>query len=246
MQLADLQLSTGVGGFLLARASCEMLCEAMAAAWVAGRAAPVRRLMLLPQGGNSARVVRTCHLVPPGHAQNIQAGMWFAVINPSLPTVACALLDLYGHYHALLHLRNCLPLRHAWLCMLQVTALAMGRLYAKLEADKTLGQLLLPLLADLLTSSSRAVSTRSTTGSIAGLALAVGAAGAASSGTSGGADSASAAASGQAHPAEVAGAVVCALEGMASVCVQRGRDQWLYEQSLQLLMTMYREPGRVS
>lgn len=56
-QLADLPLSTGVGGFLLARASCEMLCEAMAAAWAAGRAAPVRRLMLLPQGGNSARVV---------------------------------------------------------------------------------------------------------------------------------------------------------------------------------------------
>lgn len=130
--------------------------------------------------------------------------------------------------------------------MLQVTALAMGRLYAKLEADNALGQLLLPLLADLLTSSSRPVSTRSSTSSIAGLALAVGAAGAVSSGTSGGADSASAAAAGQASPAEVAGAVVCALEGMASVCVQRGRDQWLYEQALQLLMTMYREPGGVS
>lgn len=57
VQLADLPLSTGLGGFLLARAACEMLCEAMAAAWTAGRAAPVRRLMLLPQGGNSARVV---------------------------------------------------------------------------------------------------------------------------------------------------------------------------------------------
>ena len=67
VQLADLPLSTGVGGFLLARASCEMLCEAMAAAWAAGRAAPVRRLMLLPQGGNSARVVSRgggrCHVL---------------------------------------------------------------------------------------------------------------------------------------------------------------------------------------
>lgn len=35
-----------------------MLCEAMAAAWAAGRAAPVRQLMLVPQGGNSACVVR--------------------------------------------------------------------------------------------------------------------------------------------------------------------------------------------
>ena len=39
--------------------------------------------------------------------------------------------------------------------------------------------------------------------------------------------------------------MVCALEGMASVCVQRGRDQWLYDQALQLLMTMYREPSQV-
>lgn len=58
-QLADLPLATGVGGFLLARSACEMLCEAMAAAWAVGRAAPVRRLALLPQGGNSARVVST-------------------------------------------------------------------------------------------------------------------------------------------------------------------------------------------
>lgn len=64
VQLADLPLSTGVGGFLLARAACEMLCEAMAAAWTAGRAAPVRRLMLLPQGGNSARVVSACKQRP--------------------------------------------------------------------------------------------------------------------------------------------------------------------------------------
>jgi hypothetical protein len=34
-----------------------MLCEALAAAWLAGRAAPVRRLMLLPQGGTSEQVV---------------------------------------------------------------------------------------------------------------------------------------------------------------------------------------------
>lgn len=115
----------------------------------------------------------------------------------------------------------------------------MGRLYAKLEADKTLGQLLLPLLADLLTSSSSSVSSRSTTGSIAGLALPLSSAGAA------GAEAGGAAATGQALPAEVAGAVVCTLEGMASVCVQRGQDQWLYEQALQLLLTMYREPTPV-
>jgi hypothetical protein len=56
---------------------------------------------------------------------------------------------------------------------------------------------------------------------------------------------ATAASAGQVTQAEVAGAVVCALEGMASVCVQRGRDQWLYDQALQLLMTMYREPSQV-
>lgn len=116
----------------------------------------------------------------------------------------------------------------------------MGRLYAKLEADNSLGQLLLPLLADLLTSASTAVSsTRSTTGSIA-----AGAAGAGGAGAAEGAAAAAAAA--QATPAEVAGAVVCALEGMASVCVQRGQDQWLYGQALQLLLRMYREPGPVS
>jgi len=60
-QLADLPLATGVGGFLLARSACEMLCEAMAAAWAVGRAAPVRRLALLSQGGNSARVVSAEH-----------------------------------------------------------------------------------------------------------------------------------------------------------------------------------------
>jgi hypothetical protein len=120
----------------------------------------------------------------------------------------------------------------------QVTALAMGRLYAKLEADNSLGQLLLPLLADLLTSASSAV--RSTTGSITAAA----GAGAGAAGVADGAAAAAAAA--QATPAEVAGAVVCALEGMASVCVQRGQDQWLYGQALQLLLRMYREPGPVS
>jgi hypothetical protein len=54
----------------------------------------------------------------------------------------------------------------------QVTALAMGRLYAKLEADNTLGQLLLPLLADLLTSSSS--SSRGLRSTIGGAAGAVG------------------------------------------------------------------------
>lgn len=118
----------------------------------------------------------------------------------------------------------------------------MGRLYAKLEADNSLGQLLLPLLADLLTSASTAVSSnRSTTGSIA-----AGAAGAGGAGAAEGAAAAAAAAAAQATPAEVAGAVVCALEGMASVCVQRGQDQWLYGQALQLLLRMYREPGPVS
>jgi len=120
----------------------------------------------------------------------------------------------------------------------------MGRLYAKLEADKTLGQLLLPLLADLLTSSSSSVSSRSATGSIAGLALPISSAGATGAGAAG-AEAGRPAAAGQALPAEVAGAVVCALEGMASVCVQRGQDQWLYEQALQLLLTMYREPTPV-
>ena len=44
----------------------------------------------------------------------------------------------------------------------------MGRLYAKLEADNTLGRLLLPLLADLLTSSSRG--SRGSRGTIGGAA----------------------------------------------------------------------------
>lgn len=51
-----------------------------------------------------------------------------------------------------------------WCPHMQVTALAMGRLYSKLEADNTLGQLLLPLLADLLTSSSSSKGSRSTLG----------------------------------------------------------------------------------
>jgi len=46
--------------------------------------------------------------------------------------------------------------------------------------------------------------------------------------------------------AEVAGAVVCSLEGMASSCVQQSSDKWLYDQALQLLLSMYREPSKVS
>jgi hypothetical protein len=59
-QLGQLSLSTGVGAFLLARAACEMLGEALAAGWLAGRQAPVRRLMLLPQTGTYERMVRVC------------------------------------------------------------------------------------------------------------------------------------------------------------------------------------------
>jgi hypothetical protein len=65
LQLSQLPLSCGIGGFLLARAAAEMLCEALAACWSAGSAAPVRRLMLLPQGIISAkpeRMVSTEHL----------------------------------------------------------------------------------------------------------------------------------------------------------------------------------------
>jgi hypothetical protein len=122
----------------------------------------------------------------------------------------------------------------------------MGRLYVKLEAETTLGQLLLPLLADLLTSSSSSTpTTRSGTSSLAGLASTLSTGGALSPAVEHGQSGAAATAAGQATAAEVAGAVVCALEGMGSVCVQRGRDQWLYEQALQLLMRMYREPSPV-
>jgi hypothetical protein len=58
LQLSQLPLSCGIGGFLLARAAAEMLCEALAASWAAGCAAPVRRLMLLPQGLSSAKPER--------------------------------------------------------------------------------------------------------------------------------------------------------------------------------------------
>jgi hypothetical protein len=58
LQLSQLPLSCGIGGFLLARAAAEMLCEALAASWAAGCAAPVRRLMLLPQGIISAKPER--------------------------------------------------------------------------------------------------------------------------------------------------------------------------------------------
>jgi hypothetical protein len=128
----------------------------------------------------------------------------------------------------------------------QVTALAIGRLYAKLGADDALGHLLLPLLADLL-SSADSDGGGSSGGGQAG---APAAAHAAASGPRAPAAVAAAAMHAHAAPAtaaaQVAGAVVCALEGMASVCVQHGGDPWLYEQALQLLLTLYREPSPVS
>jgi hypothetical protein len=74
LQLSQLPLSCGVGGFLLARAAAEMLCEVLAAAWSAGSAAPVRRLMLLPQGINSAkaeRMVRSALLLTARSGQDL-------------------------------------------------------------------------------------------------------------------------------------------------------------------------------
>jgi hypothetical protein len=141
-----------------------------------------------------------------------------------------------------------LPVRAA-LLVLQVTALALGRLYAKLDADTALGHLLLPLLADLLHScSDLPPPPAAAAGAVPGGAAAAAARG--QLGSSGGAVPAlpaahAAAADGQPLPAEVAGAVVCTLEGMASACVQHGREPWLYEQSLQVLLTMYRDPTPV-
>jgi hypothetical protein len=56
-QLQDLPLSCGVGSFLLARAATEMLCEALAAAWLSGSVAPLRRLMLVPTAGAAEQAV---------------------------------------------------------------------------------------------------------------------------------------------------------------------------------------------
>ena len=79
-------------------------------------------------------------------------------------------------------------------------ALAAGRLYTKLDADPSLGQLLLPLLADSLSSNQSSCS------------------------------------------ADMAAALVCSLEGMAVAGAQHKDGSWVYEQALQLLMKLYREP----
>ncbi|KAF8068220.1 PI4KA1 [Scenedesmus sp. PABB004] len=187
--VSQLPLSCGFGGFMLARAAAEMLGEALAAAWRAGSAAPVRRVMLLPQGANGGTPERV------------------------------------------------------------VTTLCLGRLYVKVQADAALGRLLLPLLADLLTRSvapgpgARALSGSGAGGGGAGGGGA-GADGADGGDADGGWDGGYGA--GQPLAAEVAGAVVCALEGMASACVAAGRDTWLYDQALQLLLLLYREPSPMS
>lgn len=129
----------------------------------------------------------------------------------------------------------------------QVTALALGRLYVKLQADATLGQLLLPLLADVLCQGAMP-SRSSSTG--AGLSSSSGGGAASAAGAGAGSHSSSEDGVGgrwhQGLSAEVAGAVVCALEGMASTCVQQSSNTWLYDQALQLLLMMYREPTQVS
>lgn len=127
-----------------------------------------------------------------------------------------------------------------------MTILALGRLYVMLSADPGLGRLLVPLLADVLHSSDQDVSSNPTFGqaireSITG----------ATAGTSGPwrplTNAGKLSSSGeQAMTAEVAGAVVTALEGMASACAERSDDTWVYDQALQLLLTMYREPTVVS
>jgi hypothetical protein len=129
--------------------------------------------------------------------------------------------------------------------LLQVTALALGRLYVKLQADAALGQLLLPLLADVLCQG--AAPSRSSAAS-AGLSSSSGAAGGIGAGSSaqGSSEDGVGGRRQQGLSAEVAGAVVCALEGMASTCVQQSSNTWLYEQALQLLLLMYREPTQVS
>jgi hypothetical protein len=46
--------------------------------------------------------------------------------------------------------------------------------------------------------------------------------------------------------AEMAGALVCALEGMAAAAVKHSDGAWVYTQSVQLLLKLYREPTSVS
>lgn len=131
--------------------------------------------------------------------------------------------------------------RRRLLLWLQVTVLALGRLYVKLAANTALGQLFLPLLADVLSRSNEASLGISTTGLTIGQAISQ----TLSIGGAAGASAAGNRAAGQLSAADVAGAVVCALEGMASACVQQDKDTWLYDQALQLLLMMYRDPTPV-
>jgi hypothetical protein len=126
----------------------------------------------------------------------------------------------------------------------QVTALALGRLYVKLQADAALGQLLLPLLADVLCQGAMPSRSSSTGSGMSSGAAAAGGAGAGGSAHSSSEDGAGSKWQ-QVLSAEVAGAVVCALEGMASTSVQQSSNTWLYDQALQLLLMMYREPTQV-
>lgn len=136
--------------------------------------------------------------------------------------------------------------------VLQVTVLALGRLYVQSQADPVLGKLLLPLLADVLSptaSRSSVSSSHHTFGSAGGAAgaLALAAGTRSADGGSGGVlNGLGVCGRGAGLTAEVAGAVVCALEGMASACVQHYKDIWLYDQALQLLLLMYQEPTPVS
>jgi hypothetical protein len=128
--------------------------------------------------------------------------------------------------------------------LLQVTALALGRLYVKMQADATLGQLLLPLLADVLCQGAMPTHSSTTGTGLSGSGSAAGSAGGGAIAHSSSDDGAG----GRWHQglsAEAAGAVVCALEGMASMCVQQSSNTWLYDQALQLLLMMYREPTQV-
>ena len=145
----------------------------------------------------------------------------------------------------------------------------MGRLYCKLHADEALGRLLLPLLADLLLRGSTSSTSRSSSNTTVGgssssngnssSAAAAGdnnlgypfLLGTVVSAVGGGGQGSDAAGLHHDHDgctASVAAAVVCALQGMASACVQQqrsDRDAWLYNQALQLLLMLYREPTPV-
>ena len=94
---------------------------------------------------------------------NVSSKPWCSVhAHAALPTTRRLCVNCYPKQFAV----DALAVR-VWCPHMQVTALAMGRLYSKLEADNSLGQLLLPLLADLLTSSSSSKGSRSTLGGMA-------------------------------------------------------------------------------